>query len=55
MLIKYCTQFVSKFGKLSNGHRTGDGQFSFQFQIKAMPKNVKNYRTIALILYASID
>ena len=27
------------FGKLSSGHRTGKGQFSFQFQRKAMPKN----------------
>ena len=26
---KCCTQYTSKFGKLSNGHRTGKGQFSF--------------------------
>ena len=25
-----CTQYVSKFGRLSSGHRTGKGQFSFQ-------------------------
>ena len=25
-----CTQYASKFGKLSSGHRTGKGQFSFQ-------------------------
>ena len=31
----------SKFGKLSSGHSTGKGQFSFQFQRKAMPKNAK--------------
>ena len=30
MLWKCCTQYVSKFGKLSSGHRTGKGQFSFQ-------------------------
>ena len=30
MLWKCCTQYVSKFGKLTNGHRTGKGQFSFQ-------------------------
>ena len=24
------TQYASKFGKLSNGHRNGKGQFSFQ-------------------------
>ena len=39
MLWKCCTQFASKFGKLSSGHRTGKGQFSFQSQRKAMPKN----------------
>ena len=31
----------SKFGKLSSGHRTGKGQFSFQSQRKAMPKNAQ--------------
>ena len=41
MLWKCCTQYVSKFGKLSSGHRTGKGQFSFQSQRKAMPKNVQ--------------
>ena len=28
--------------RLSSGHRTGKGQFSFQSQRKAMPKNVQN-------------
>ena len=37
--VKCCTQYASKFGKLSSGHRTGKGQFSFQYQRKAMPKN----------------
>ena len=32
---------ASKFGKLSCGHRTGKGQFSFQSQRKEMPKNVQ--------------
>ena len=41
MLWKYCTQYISKFGKLSSGHRTGKGQFSFQSQRKAMTKNVQ--------------
>ena len=27
MVLKYCTQYASKFGKLSSGHRTGKGQF----------------------------
>ena len=30
--VKVLTQYVSKFGKLSSGHRTGKGQFSFQSQ-----------------------
>ena len=41
MLWKRCTQYASKFGKLSSGHRTGKGQFSFQSQRKAMPKSVQ--------------
>ena len=41
MLLKCCSQYVSKFGKLSSGSRTGKGQFSFQFQRKAMPKNAQ--------------
>ena len=36
-----CTQCTSKFGKLSSGHSTGKGQFSFQSQRKAMPKNAQ--------------
>ena len=40
MLLKCCTQYVSKFGKLSSGHRTGKSQSSFQSQGKAKPKNV---------------
>ena len=39
--LKCCTQYASKFGKLSNGHRTGKGQFSFQSQRKAMSKNAQ--------------
>ena len=41
MLRKCFTQHASKFGKLSSGHRTGKGQFSFQSQRKAMPKNAQ--------------
>ena len=52
MLWKCCTQYANKFGKLSSGHRTGKGQFSFQSQKKAMPKNAQNH-TIALISHAS--
>ena len=38
---KCCTQYASKFGKLSSGHRTGKDQFSCQSQRKAMPKNAQ--------------
>ena len=41
MLWKCCTQHASKFGKLSSGHRTGKGQFSFQSLRKEMPKNAQ--------------
>ena len=36
--LKCCTQYASKFGNLSSGHRTGKGQFSFQSPKKAMLK-----------------
>ena len=41
MLSKCCTRYASKFGNLSSGYRIGKGQFSFQSQRKAMPKNVQ--------------
>ena len=34
-------KYVSKFGKLSSGHRAGKDQFSFQSQRRAMPRNVQ--------------
>ena len=40
--VKCCTQYASKFGKLSSGHRTGKGHFSSQSQRKAMPKNAQS-------------
>ena len=41
-ILVYCYSDRSKkFGKLSSGHRTGKGQFSFQSQRKAMPKNAQ--------------
>ena len=39
--LKFYTQYGSKFGKHSSGHRTGKGQFSSQFQRRAVPKNVQ--------------
>ena len=35
------TQYASKFGKFSSGHRTGKGQCSFQSLRKATPKNAQ--------------
>ena len=46
MLWKWCTQYTSKFGKLSSAHRVGKGQFLFQFQRKAMPKNVQTAKQL---------
>ena len=39
--VKVLHSNASKFGKLSSGHRTRKGQFSFQSQRKAMPKNAQ--------------
>ena len=41
MLWKCFTQYASKFGKLSSGHGTGKGQFSFQSLRKALPKDAQ--------------
>ena len=51
-LLKFYTQYASKFGKLSSGHRTGKGQFSSQSK-KGNDKECSNYHTIALISHAS--
>ena len=39
--LKMLHSICQQFGKLSSGHRTGKGQFSFQSQRKAMPKNAQ--------------
>ena len=39
--VKMLQSIYQKIGKLSSGHRIGKGQFSFQSQRKAMPKNVQ--------------
>ena len=39
--LNYCTQYISKCGKHSCGHRTGKGQFSSQSKRRAMQKNVQ--------------
>ena len=40
-VVKVLHSISSKFGKLSSGHRTGKGQFSFQSQRRATPKNAQ--------------
>ena len=40
-VVKLLHSYASKFGKHNSGHRTGKGQFSFQPQRKAMPKNAQ--------------
>ena len=39
--VKVLHSICYKIGKLSSDHRTGKGQFSFQSQRKAMPKNAQ--------------
>ena len=39
--VKVLHSICQQIGKFSSGHRTGKGQFSFQFQRKAMPKNAQ--------------
>ena len=53
MLLKHCTQYASKFGKLSSGHRTGKWQFFIPIQKKGNAKECSNYCTVALISHAS--
>ena len=56
MLWKCCTQYASKFGKLSSGHRAGKGLFSFQphcLPLEVNAKECSNYHTIALISHTS--
>ena len=54
MLLKCCTQYASKYGKLSSGHKTDKGLWDF-FPIpkKGNAKECSNYHTIALISQAS--
>ena len=52
MLWKCCTQYASKFGKLSSGHRTGKGVF-ISIPKKGSPKECSNYLTVAVTSHAS--
>ena len=40
--VKVLHSICQQIRKLSSGHRTGKGQFSFQSQRKAMPKNAQS-------------
>ena len=52
MLLKCCTQYASKFGKLSSGHSTGKAVF-IPIPKKGNAKECSNFHTIALISHAS--
>ena len=52
MLLKCCTQYARKFGKLSSVHRTGKGVFIL-IPKKGNAKEYSNYCTIELISHAS--
>ena len=52
MLWKCCTQYASKFGKLSSGHRTGKVSFHPHHK-KGDAKECSNYHIIALISHTS--
>ena len=52
MLWKCCTQYVSKFGKLSSGHRTGKGQF-YSSPKEEQCQRMFRLSTVALISHAS--
>ena len=39
--VPHFSKYARKFGRISRGHRTRRGQFPFQSQRKAMPKNAQ--------------
>ena len=51
MLLKCCTQYASRFGKLSIGHRTTKGQLSFQSQRRVMTKHVQTTVQLGHFIY----
>ena len=52
MLWNCCTQYASKFGKLSSGHRTGKGVF-IPVPKKGNAKEYSNYHIITLTSHAT--
>ena len=53
MLLKCCTQYVSKFGKLNNGHRTGKRSIFIPVPKKGSSKECANYCIILLTSHTS--
>ena len=51
--VKVLHSVCYKFGKLSSGHRIRKGQFSFQSQRKAMPKNIQITTQLNFISHSS--
>ena len=51
--VKVLHSICQQIGRLSSGHRTGKGQFSFQSQRRAVSNFPSNYSTLALISHAS--
>ena len=53
LLLKCCTQYASKFEKLSSGHRTGKGSVFIPVHKKDNAKKYSNYHKFTLISHAS--
>ena len=53
MLLKHCTPYDRKFGKLSSGHSTGKSSVFIPIPKKSSVKECLNYCTIALISHAN--
>ena len=53
LLLKCCSQYASKFGKLSSGHRTGKMSLFITISKKGDSKECSNYHTIALFTHTS--
>ena len=54
MLLRCYTQYASKYGKLSSGHKTGKGLWDFiPIPKKGNAKECSNYHTIVLISHSS--
>ena len=43
---RFCIHYVSKSGRPSSGHRTGNGQSSSQFPRRVVPKNALTIRQL---------